>query len=41
MPASDDEKRRRQRDKAAESKDGDATLDLLLKHLDATFATYV
>jgi hypothetical protein len=34
-------RRRRHRDEAAESEDGDATHDLLLKHPDATFITYI
>ena len=32
---------RRHRGNAAESEKGDATPDLLVKHLDATLATYV
>jgi hypothetical protein len=34
-------RRRRHKGKAIESEEGDATLDLLLKHPDATLATYV
>jgi hypothetical protein len=33
--------RRRHRDKAVEDEEKDATLDLLLKHLNATLAIYV
>jgi hypothetical protein len=33
--------RRRHRDEAVECKEEDATLDLFLKHLNATLATYV
>jgi hypothetical protein len=39
MPA--DAERRRHRSEATKSEDRDATPDLLLKHPDATFATYV
>jgi hypothetical protein len=39
MPA--DVERRRHRSEAVESEDRDATSDLLLKHPDATFGTYV
>jgi hypothetical protein len=34
-------RRRRHRGEAAEGKEGDATLDLLLKHSDTTFITYI
>jgi hypothetical protein len=34
-------RRRRRRDEAAKSEEEDATPDPLLKHADATFATYV
>jgi hypothetical protein len=33
--------RRRNRGEAAESEEGDVTLDLLLKHLDTTLAIYI
>jgi hypothetical protein len=33
--------RRRHQDEAVEGEEGDATPDLLLKHSDATLATYV
>jgi hypothetical protein len=33
--------RRKSRGEAAESEEGNATLDLLSKHLDVTLATYV
>jgi hypothetical protein len=41
MPAGAGRRRRRHRDEAAESDDGDTTYNLLLKHPDATFTTYV
>jgi hypothetical protein len=41
MPADGDGRRRRHRGEASKSKDRDATPDLLLKHPNATFATYV
>jgi hypothetical protein len=34
-------RRRRQRGMVVESEEGDATLDLLLKHPDVTLVTYV
>ena len=34
-------RRRRHRGEATKIEEGDATLDLLLKHLDATLTTYV
>jgi hypothetical protein len=34
-------RRRRHQGEVAEDEKGDATPDLFLKHLDATFATYV
>jgi hypothetical protein len=40
MPA-DARRRKRHQDEAAESEEADATFDLLLKHPDATLATYV
>jgi hypothetical protein len=41
MPTGGDGRRRRHQGETAESGDGDATPYLLLKHPDATFATYV
>jgi hypothetical protein len=40
-PTSTGRRRRRHQGEAAEGEEGDATLDLLLKHSDVTLTTYV